>query len=246
MESALYTGKVFHARHVPKKHRFDYNIFLFWLDLDELPDVANKVKGFSVSSFAAAQFRRSDYLGDPNQPLKSSVLAKMTELAGEQLQGKIFLLGQVRVFGLYFSPVNFYYLRNDNDEYTHVLAEVSNTPWNERHCYLVDLKDQKDSEKVFHVSPFNPIDMQYQWNILQPNQKLALSLSCKKETRHFDASLQLSKQELNSKTLFNVMISIPSMTLKTVFGIYWQALKLFVKGVPFYSHPHSKGKENKC
>ena len=106
--------------------------------------------------------------------------------------------------------------------------------------------DQKNSEKVFHVSPFNPIDMQYQWNIRQPNQKLALSLSCKKETRHFDASLQLNKQILNSKTLFNVMISIPSMTLKTVFGIYWQAIKLFVKGMPIYSHPQSKGKENKC
>lgn len=246
MESAIYKGKVFHARHVPKKHQFNYNIFLFWLDLDELKDVEKHVRGFSLTSFAPAQFKRSDYLGSNDQPLQQSILEKMSELAGKPLTGKVFLLGQVRVFGLYFSPANFYYLRDSEGVYTHVLAEVSNTPWNERHYYLVDLHDQKDTDKAFHVSPFNPIDMQYQWKIPQPNQKLALNLSCKKETRHFDAGLQLVKQELNSKSLFNVMLSIPSMTLKTVFGIYWQALKLFVKGMPIYSHPISKGKEKKC
>ena len=246
MESAIYTGKVFHARHVPKKHQFHYNIFLFWLDLDELSQIEEQVRGFSLTSFSAAQFKRSDYYGPENQPLKDSILNKMSELAGTKLAGKVFLLGQVRIFGMYFSPVNFYYLRNSEGFYSHALAEVSNTPWNERHHYLVDLRDQRDSEKAFHVSPFNPIDMQYQWNIPQPNQKLALALSCKKETRHFDASLQLVKQELNSKSLLNVMLRIPSMTLKTVFGIYWQALKLFIKGMPIYSHPMSKGKEKKC
>lgn len=246
MESAIYKGKVFHARHVPKKHHFHYNIFLFWLDLDELPQLQQQVTGFSLRNFAPAQFKRSDYLGPMQQPLKDSVLERMSQLAGRQLSGKVFLLGQVRVFGLYFSPVNFYYLRDESGFYSHVLAEVSNTPWNNRHHYLVDLRDQQDDQKAFHVSPFNPMDMQYQWNILQPNQKLALHLSCKKDIRHFDANLQLVREELNSKSLFNVMLSIPSMTLKTVFGIYWQALKLFVKGIPVYSHPDSKGKEKQC
>jgi DUF1365 family protein len=117
-----------------------------------------------------------------------------------------------------------------------LLAEVSNTPWNDRHCYLVDLAKQEDCEKVFHVSPFNPMDMQYKWEISQPAQSLKLTLSCHKEVKHFAASLNLSKVELNSKSLFNVLLTIPSMTIKTVIGIYWQALKLFIKGVPFYSH----------
>lgn len=246
MESAIYKGKVFHARHVPKKHHFNYRIFLFWLDLDELSQIEQEVSGFSLRKFAPAQFKRTDYIGAAHEPLKKSVLERMSELAGKTLDGKVFLLGQVRVFGLYFSPVNFYYLRDDSGFYSHVLAEVSNTPWNDKHHYLVDLREQKDDQKAFHVSPFNPMDMQYQWKILQPNQKLALNLSCKKETRHFDANLQLIRQELNSKSLFNVMLSIPSMTLKTVFGIYWQALKLFVKGIPVYSHPDSKGKEKQC
>jgi DUF1365 family protein len=137
---------------------------------------------------------------------------------------------------MYFSPVNFYYLQQKDGTFSHLLAEVSNTPWNDRHCYLVDLAKQEDCDKIFYVSPFNPMDMQYKWKISQPEQSLKLTLSCHKEVKHFVASLNLSRVELNSKSLFHVLLSIPSMTVKTVFGIYWQALKLFIKGVPFYSH----------
>lgn len=236
MESAIYKGKVFHARHLPKKHHFYYQIFLFWLDLDELDCLDSDVKGFSTKTWAPARFKRSDYLGDEHQDLKHSVLERMSELANRELSGKVFLLGQVRMFGMYFSPVNFYYLRDKDGLYTHMLAEVSNTPWNQRHHYLVDLSSQEDCQKAFHVSPFNPMDMTYSWKIKQPNQRLALSLSCLKDTKHFDASLQLEKIKLNSTSLLHVMLSIPSMTIKTVFGIYWQALKLFVKGNPVYAH----------
>jgi len=246
MESALYTGKVFHTRLVPKKHAFDYRIFLFWLDLDEIDLIEQQVRGISTKKWSVVRFKRSDYLGAENQPLKQSVLERMSELAGQALDGKVFMLGQMRLFGMYFSPVNFYYLQQEDGSFSHLLAEVSNTPWNQRHHYLVDLNDQKDCDKAFHVSPFNPIDMQYHWNIKQPNQKLALQLSCSKGDKHFVASLKLDKQKLNSASLSRVLISIPSMTIKTVVGIYWQALKLFVKGVPFYGHPGNKEEKNKC
>lgn len=242
IQSALYVGKVFHARHVPKKHAFDYNIFLFWLNLDELDDVAKTVRGISFGRFSPVRFKRSDYLGDPNTPLKEAVLSRMSELAGQQLDGQVFMLGQLRMFGLYFSPVNFYYLQQDDGTYSHLLAEVSNTPWNQRHHYLVDLAEQKDCDKAFHVSPFNPLDMRYHWKIKQPSQRLALSLSCSKEVKHFEASLNLRRKVLNSNSLWRVVLSIPSMTIKTVIGIYWQALKLFIKGVPFYGHPGDKEK----
>lgn len=242
LESALYTGDVYHQRVVPKHHEFTYKIFLFWLKLDEIEQLDQQVRGFTSERFSAASFRRSDYLGDPNQPLDEAVLQRCHELGAENLQGDVFLLGQVRVFGLYFSPVNFFFVRNSEGRFTHMLAEVSNTPWNKRHHYLVDLAQQAPTEKAFHVSPFNPMDMVYRWSVQQPSETLKLSLACYKEQRHFTAAINMTKMSLNSKSMTNVMLSIPSMTIKTVAGIYWQALKLFIKRVPFYSYP-SNNKE---
>lgn len=238
-ESALYSGKVYHQRFVPKIHRFQYSIYLYWLKLSEIQILDDNIRGFSANreGFSAVKFLRKDYLGDESVPLEQAVLAKMSELNGSNLTGDVFFLGQVRTFGWYFSPVNFYYLRNEKGEYTHTLAEVSNTPWNKRHYYLVDLELQEDCEKAFHVSPFNPMDMTYKWKIQQPNENLRLHLSCVKQEKHFEASLDMRRELLTTKTLRSALLNIPSMTLKTVAGIYWQAAKLFFKRIPIYMHP---------
>lgn len=238
MESAIYTGKVLHHRHQPKQHRFEYSMLLLWLKLDELALLDKQVIGFSSRHFAPMQFKREDYLGESDIPLQQSVLAKMSSLAGKNLQGEVFFLGQLRNFGLYFSPVNFYYLRDMHGTFTYVLAEVSNTPWNQRHYYLINLATQQDSIKAFHVSPFNPMDMTYKWKIAIPDEVLTLSLSCFTQARHFDAALSMRRQTLTSKSLIKQLIKTPSMMLKTLVGIYWQAFKLAVKRVPFYSHPN--------
>ena len=238
-ESALYTGIVHHQRFVPKIHRFNYKIYLYWLKLNEIERLDANVKGFSnkLKGFSPVKFLRKDYLGDPGQTLESAVIERMSALNGSTLSGEVFFLGQVRTFGWYFSPVNFYYLRNVEGLYTHMLAEVSNTPWNKRHHYLVDLAKQEDCAKAFHVSPFNPMDMTYQWKIKQPDENLRLHLSCIKNEKHFEAALNMQRQPLTTKTLRGALLSIPSMTIKTVAGIYWQAIKLFFKRVPIYMHP---------
>lgn len=239
LESGIYTGKVFHRRSVPKVHTFDYKIYLFWLKLSEIDSICKNVSGFSQNKngFSVVNFRRGDYLGDPKIELKDAVLNKINELSAEPLHGDVFMLGQVRTFGLYFSPVNFYYLRDATGLFTHMLAEVSNTPWNKRHHYLVDLQNQQDCAKAFFVSPFNPMDMQYKWQVQQPGENVKLHLSCYKQTKHFEAAIDMQRKPLSSATLRTSILSIPSMTIKTVLGIYWQAIKLFFKRVPIYTHP---------
>ena len=237
-ESAIYHGQVFHHRFVPKRHQFSYKVFLYWLKLNEISDLASSIKGFSDTEggISVVRFKRSDYLGDPQVKLEEAVKNRMLELGAQDVSGDVFFLGQLRTFGWYFSPVNFYYLRNSNGHFTYLLAEVSNTPWNQRHHYLVDLEKQADAPKAFHVSPFNPMDMQYQWHIQAPGEQLKLHLSCKQTRKHFHAALNMRRQTFSNRNFRRALLGIPSMTLKTVAGIYWQATKLFVKGVPFYSH----------
>jgi hypothetical protein len=238
-ESGIYTGNVFHRRSVPKVHQFNYRIYLFWVKLKELDILTETVSGFSQnkSGISVVNFKREDYLGDAKIPLETAILKKMNTLSEVRVSGDVYMLGQIRTFGLYFSPVNFFYLRNAHGKYTHMLAEVSNTPWNERHYYLVDLDKQSDCDKAFYVSPFNPMDMQYKWQVQQPAENIKLNLSCYKQTKHFEAAINMQKQPLTSATLRKSLLSIPSMTVKTVAGIYWQAIKLFLKRVPIYTHP---------
>ena len=240
IESAIYKGKVYHQRFKPTQHKFDYDIYLFWLKLEseELNALSDTLKYFSAHNKARVRFKREDYLGDPSISLKQAVLERMTELNGGQaLSGDVFMLGQLRMWGLYFSPVNFYYLRNDEGIYSHMLAEVSNTPWNERHHYLVDLNTQDDTPKAFHVSPFNPMDMTYKWSISQPSSRLSLAMDCVRADKEFSAGINLTKFTLDNANLSAALKRIPSMTIKTVAGIYWHALKLLLKRTPLYTHP---------
>ncbi len=240
IQSAIYQGKVFHQRFRPTRHAFEYSMFLFWLNLDEIEHIADSVKHFSTSRLSLVQFRRSDYLGDQKVPLSDAVLAKMSSLNGTPLDGEIFLLGQLRTLGIYFSPVNFYFLRNRNGQFSHMLAEVSNTPWHETHCYLVNLEKQDNSKKAFHVSPFNPMKMDYKWRVSIPDERLSIAIDCHQDAKDFSAGLVLHRKPLTTKTLRKNLLAIPSMSVKTLVGIYCQALKLWLKGTPIYSHPSGK------
>ncbi|MCW8107417.1 DUF1365 domain-containing protein [Alteromonas ponticola] len=237
MQSAIYQGKVFHQRFRPTQHAFNYAMYLFWLKLDEIEQICQTVKHVSQSRFSLVQFRRSDYLGEPKDSLADAVRKKMSSLNGSELIGDVFLLGQLRMLGFYFSPVNFYFLRSPEGKFSHMLAEVSNTPWHETHCYLVDLAAQNDSKKAFHVSPFNPMNMIYKWRISNPADKLSIALDCHHNEKDFSAGLVLQRQPLTTRNLRKCLTKIPSMTIKTVLGIYFQALKLWIKGTPLHSHP---------
>jgi len=248
LKSGIYKGWVSHRRFSPKKHSFKYAMFLLAIDLDELPALTKIGPWFKSNQFAPLNLQCSDYLEHKSQLSKQDIWLKIQSLGAKVAPTRVIFIGQLRCFGLYFSPINTYYCFDHNDQLIYLLAEVSNTPWNERHYYLIPVNEQDNknignkliSKKVFHVSPFMDLNMQYQWVIKKPTEQLKLHIQNVQSTtgeRVFDASLMMERMDFTNKNLRGCLASIPIMTLKTLWGIYWQALKLFIKGVPYVAHP---------
>ena len=237
MNSALYTGFIAHQRFIPHEHSFRYRFFMWFLDLDSIdaqPDLGN---WFSARRFALSRFHRPDYLGDPSEPLHISVKKRMQELTGQAVSGKVYGLLNLRSLGLYFSPVNFYFGYDQAYNCTHMLAEVSNIPWNERHHYAHYLGDGQTTPrqpKAFKVSPFNPVEQQYTWTIEPPGKKVKVGITVHDDRGHvFDALLDLNHHALTKKSVRRQLLKKPIMTVSVLSTIYWQALKLYMKGVPY-------------
>jgi hypothetical protein len=126
-----------------------------------------------------------------------------------------------------------------------MLAEVSNTPWKERHYYLVDVEQPKITQKQFHVSPFMPLDMHYKWRVKPPANKLFVHLENLEKSpqanKVFDATMALTKQPMSTLAMIKTWFSLPFAAIKVVTLIYWQALKILIQGVPFIPHPKQRG-----
>ncbi|GAB2663738.1 DUF1365 domain-containing protein [Vibrio panuliri] len=238
MKSALLVGSVRHRRFTPVKHSLSYPLFMPCLDLDELDLVFSHVWGLGDKWWHWARFRREDYLGKGD--LKRAVLDKVCELTGDNIaDGRVEAVIHLRYLGLYFSPVNFYYIYDCDNQWRYLLAEVSNTPWNERHYYVVPAtgNGRYEHDKAFHVSPFNPVEQKYHWMVKPLSSRLHVHLECHREDKEFDATLSMRKQPLSEFALAKKLIVTPVMAVKVTIGIYWHALKLWWKGAPFYSHP---------
>ena len=172
MESCLYEGIVHHERFRPVNHRFRYHLFMAYLDLEELPGLLRSGE-LSSASFAPSSFFRRDHFGDPRRSLPETV-REVAEEAGATVDGPIRLLTQLRYFGYYFSPLNlFFCFGADGKTVQAVVAEVQNTPWLERHCYVLWPGNQEEAEptghyrhaKDFHVSPFMAMNLEYRWHV---------------------------------------------------------------------------------
>lgn len=244
-ESAIYEGFVRHRRFSPNNHRFRYPIFMLLLKVDEVPKIAHLFWQLGTKALSWARFKREDYLTHGEKNLNESVKTKIAELLdkeNEDVEGDVYLLCHLRYFGFYFSPLNIYFLKN-NSCFRYALAEVSNTPWNEKHYYLLDLKNLLPHQKQFHVSPFNPMHQNYKWRIKPPSSDHnecvihIESMNQGNDSKVFDATLILKRKELVQRELNRVLIKSPIQTLSMVVGIYWQAFKLFLKRTPFHKHP---------
>lgn len=247
LASAVYEGSVRHRRHAPRHHAFTYRMAQLYLDLDEIDEVFRNRWLWSAERSNLAEFRRSDYLGPSELSLADAVRARVKQVCGEVVDGPIRLLAHLRYGGHVFNPVSFYYCHAaDGKTLTHVVAEITNTPWKERHAYVLPVGDAQqrgralhwDFAKGFHVSPFMAMQREYHWAFTPPDEDLRVHMQVLEAGRlEFDATLQLRRRSLDGAALARVLARYPMMSMQVVGAIHWQALKLWLKRVPVHDHP---------
>jgi len=245
VHSAVYFGRVRHRRFAAVCHAFSVRLYMLYLDLDELPQVLAARWWCSARRFAPLRFRRADYFGPPELPLATAVRDEVQRVLGTAVPGPVRMLTNLRCLGYIQNPVTFYYCHDLDGRLAAVLAEITNTPWGERHHYVLraDAAGRLRARfaKDFHVSPFQPMAQQYVWALSPPGRRLAVHMRNEQHGKPvFDATLGLQHAALTSRTLLVAMLRHPCMTAKVLLGIYWQAFLLWCKRAPFHSHPRKR------
>jgi uncharacterized protein len=237
--SCLYEGSIFHLRHEPRR-QFRHPLALAYLDLEELPTLLD---GRLVRSTPGlARFRRRDYLGDPRTELDYAVRELVERQTGRRPLGAVRLLTQLRSFGHCFNPVSFYYcLDESSGQIQDLVAEVTNTPWGERHAYVIH-EGAGRVEKALHVSPFQEMNHTYAFRSTVPGKDLSVRTQNTRDgTPVFEAVLNLRRRELTSASLRRMTARYPFSTLRVLGLIYMHALGLRLAGVGTFPHPTRAG-----
>ena len=239
MRSALYEGVVAHHRRSPVDHRFSYRVALPLLDLDELDEVVALHPLWSARRRNVVSFRPEDHLGRGREPLADAARALAGERLGTSLSGPVAVLAHPRTFGWVFNPISLYYCFDaTGSDVEALVCEVTNTPWHERHTYVVGEPGTHRFDKAMHVSPFFPMDMTYELTYGPPASRLALRMCLLRGGDVvFDATMRLERREIDRQALGRLIFSYPFMTMRVSATIYRQAYALWRAGAPFVPHP---------
>jgi uncharacterized protein len=263
LASCIYVGTIRHQRYFPVPHRFKYAIYMSYLDLDELDDIYRERWFWSTRRRNLVEYRRTDFLGPADVPLKIAVLDRVEAATGTRPDGPVRLLAHLRYFGLSFNPVCFYYCFTADGKTLHsIVAEITNTPWRERFAYVLPIQTAAkhgsawhwEFAKEFHVSPFLPMGLQYDWRFQAPCDHLRVHMDVYAPTNsiqhaggratkahlgthQFDTTLVLGRKELSGVNLAAALLRFPFITMGVLLKIYWHALLIRLKKNPFYDHP---------
>jgi len=248
MNSALYTGFLSHRRRRPVEHRFRYAAAIFYLDLDELEALGNRLRLLGVNAPNVVTFRDSDHVDGRDGSTREKLLRFARAQGLDLADGKIFLLTQCRMLGYVFNPVSFYYCHDGGGALRAIVAEVNNT-FGERHLYWLDERSRAHdgvaaetqrhrARKRMHVSPFVSMDAEYDFQFAPVGERLSVTIA---ETEHgehfFDSHLAARRGPLDDRALVSMVVRHPFHTLRITAAIHWQAWKLYRKGVPVYRQP---------
>jgi DUF1365 family protein len=246
LESAFYFGTLRHRRFDPVRHEFTYGLFMAFLDIDRIPELTRISKFVSYNRWNWASFDERDHFGDARVPLRERLKSDAAAHGVTLPDGPIFLLTHLRYLGYNFNPISLFYCYDRDERLRMVLAEVRNT-FGESHNYWLSAANQRTSSgqamryacpKAMHVSPFMDMRMDYDFILTPPAGTLTAHMNTiKGERTIFDATLMLERKPWNYESLFRALSRHPWMTAKVIAAIHWEALRLWVKRVPVFTHP---------
>ena len=248
MKSAIYEGRVYHERITPRPHSFEKSVFFLHLDLEELDRVFEGRWLWSTKRTAVARWRREDYMGPVDRPLREAVLDRVESELGRRPCGSVTMLTQIRTWGYLFNPVTFYYCYDSDDQLAAVAAEITNTPWGERHTYVLGASESEAEEgiearfeKNFHVSPFFPMEQSYHWRFPRPGENAQVHMTNSEGGRDvFHAGLNCRRKPITGWNLARALVRFPFQTLRIHAAIYIHAALLWAKRTPFFTHPKKR------
>lgn len=244
-QSGLYAAQVMHNRLAPKKHRFSYRIFMFWLDIDALDADAKRLTLFGLRNGNIFRFVHADHFkykkGDARntQHVRQKLNDWLASQGVEVMPARVMLLTHVRLFGYVFNPVSFYFCYDEQGNCTYVVTEISNT-FGEMKLFLVNSKEKEgflqEDTKYFYVSPFTEMDDRFVFRYAVPAERLQLRIDTlnSRGERYFISTLSGKRKTLSDLRLFWYICRFPLVTLQIIGAIHWHAFRLWLKKLPFH------------